>query len=117
MFAIANGLLDGQTIKVLHQQGIFGHSMGLEASERCPQHEVGIFEQRALGWTVETIVTGEYTPTGSTSWYDDVHITVASPEGDAHMKELVLTGWFIPNIPNDPWPTQDTNDPYPSGCP
>lgn len=116
IWGVANGLLDGQTIRVPYQD-IISFSLGLEASQRCPDHDAAIIVLQSLTVRQQPFITGQYTQTGSQIWHSDLLITAASPQGDVHMRELVVTSWKYPNIPSGAWPTQDTNDPYPSGCP
>jgi len=110
---VANGMTDGQTIRI-PDTGFHRYSLGMEASPRCVNHQViMVTHDSGPRRSFDFVETGQYKATGSRLWGDgDLFITMASPEGDVHMRELVFTGLLAPNIPSDPWPPQDTNDPW-----
>lgn len=113
--AVFNGITEGQTWAAPNP--INGPRFSIEPSERCPQDWPVITSLGDAGVGQFIQATGEYRIAGGVNWTTGVNtLTVSSLYGGTHFKELIATDLPSHAIPGDPWPAQDLNDPFPSGC-
>lgn len=111
MPAVGNGMLEGdtRTFTLTENKTI---ARTFQTSTRCPP-ETSCYEVhkegRAGQWQCSS---GDYVGNGGSSLFGQgtYTVTLASLSGRAHARELTFARCFTP--PCDPWPPQDTNDPW-----